>query len=317
MEEKEFRSGYVAIVGRPNVGKSTLMNRLIGQKIAITSDKPQTTREKIMTVYTDEERGQIVFLDTPGIHKADSKLGRFMDESAVGTLNDADVVMWLVEPAVFIGAGERYIIELLKKCRRPVVIVANKVDTVKSSEIAVKVPKVEEAYKRELPEATMLFVSARTGKGCDALLDTLYSFLPYGPMYFDIDTVTDESMRKIASEIIREKALKLLRDEIPHGIAVEVTKMHDREHYSKENPADNYIITDTEATIYCERESHKSIIIGRGGAMLKKIGSAARVEIEELTENKVNLKLFVKVLKDWKDDKNALKRLGYFTPEDK
>lgn len=295
--DKQFRSGYVAIIGRPNVGKSTLMNRLIGQKIAITSNKPQTTRNRIQTVYTCE-RGQIIFLDTPGIHKAKNKLGEYMVTAAERTFGDADVILWLVEPTSFIGAGERHIAELLTHAKKPVVLVMNKVDTVKKAEL----PGFMESYRAIYPFEEILPVSALRKINTDSVLDVLFRYLPCGPMYFDEDTVTDQPVRQIVAEVIREKSLHALADEIPHGIAVTVDKMRERKGGG---------LTDIEATIVCERDSHKGIIIGKGGAMLKKIGTNARFEIEKMLERKVNLKLWVKVKKDWRDSDFLIKNFGY------
>ena len=290
------KSGFVTLVGRPNVGKSTLMNHLIGQKIAITSDKPQTTRNRIQTVYTDE-RGQIIFLDTPGIHKAKHKLGEYMVNVAEHTLKDVDVVLWLVEPTTFIGAGERHIAEQLNKVKTPVLLIINKIDTVKKEEI---LPFIA-AYKDICPFAEIIPVSALKGIATDTVLDMIFKYLPYGPQFYDEDTVTDQPMRQIAAELIREKALRLLDEEIPHGIAVTIEKMTERRNG----------LFDIEATIVCERESHKGIIIGKGGAMLKKIGTAARVEIENMLEARVNLRLWVKVRKEWRDSDLYMKNYGY------
>ncbi len=293
-----YRSGFVALIGRPNVGKSTLMNHLIGQKIAITSEKPQTTRNRIQTVYTDE-RGQIIFLDTPGIHKAKNKLGEYMVNVAVGTLSEVDVILWLVEPTAFIGAGERHIAELLGKVKTPVILVINKIDTVKDKE---DILKFMDAYRKVCEFAEIVPVSALKDQNTDKMTDILFRYLPYGPQYYDEDTVTDQPMRQIAAELIREKALRLLSDEIPHGIAVTIEKMSDRRDG----------MFDIEATIICERDSHKGIIIGRGGAMLKKIGTAARREIENLMGAQVNLKLWVKVRKEWRDSELYMKNYGYY-----
>lgn len=297
MEEKQTKSGFVTLVGRPNVGKSTLMNQLIGQKIAITSDKPQTTRNRIQTVYTDE-RGQIIFLDTPGIHKAKNKLGAYMVKVAQNTLEEVDVILWLVEPSTFIGAGERYILEQLKRVKTPVILVINKIDTVKKEGIATAI----EAYQKEYSFAEVIPVSALKANNTNQLTELIYRYLPYGPMYYDEDTVTDQPERQIAAELIREKALRLLSAEIPHGIAVTIDRM-------KERPDGSMV--DIEATIICERDSHKGIIIGKQGDMLKKIGTQARYEIEKLFEYKVNLKLWVKVRKDWRDSDILMKNYGY------
>ena len=297
MTAANFKSGFVTIIGRPNVGKSTLMNRLIGQKIAITSNKPQTTRNKIQTVYTCEQ-GQIVFLDTPGIHKAKNKLGDYMVNVAQHTLSEVDVILWLGEPSTFIGAGERHIIEQLKKTKTPVILVINKTDTVKREEILTFI----DAYRKELEFAEIVPVSALKGDNTQDLIDSIFKYLPYGPMFYDEDTVTDQPQRQIVSELIREQALRCLDEEIPHGIAVSIDQMKWR--------ADDSIV-DIDATIVCERDSHKGIIIGKGGSMLKKIGSRARKEIEDLLETQVNLKLWVKVKKDWRDSDFLLKNFGY------
>lgn len=297
------KSGFVTLIGRPNVGKSTLMNKIIGQKIAITSNKPQTTRNRIQTVFTDE-RGQIVFVDTPGIYKAKNKLGEYMVGAAVKTLSEVDVICWLVEPSTFIGAGEQSIIERLKSVNVPVILVINKMDTVKKEEV---LPVIEK-YSRELKFAEIVPLSARNGDNVDDLVDTIFKYLPYGPMFYDEDTVTDQPMRQIVAELIREKALHALNEEIPHGIAVAVDSMKLRG--SKK-------IYDIDATIICERDSHKGIIIGKGGEMLKKIGTNARYEIEKQLDCKVNLKLWVKVKKEWRDSDILLKNFGYDKKDNK
>ena len=296
-DTKEFKSGFVTLIGRPNVGKSTLMNHLIGQKIAITSEKPQTTRNRIQTVYTDE-RGQIIFLDTPGIHKAKNKLGEYMVNVAENTLKEVDVILWLVEPTTFIGAGERHIAEQLSKITTPVILVINKIDTVKSKE---EILTFIAAYKDILNFAEIIPVSALKEMNIEDVKSSIFKYLPAGPQFYDEDTVTDQPMRQIAAELIREKALRMLDDEIPHGIAVVIDQM-------KERP--NGII-DVDATIVCERDSHKGIIIGKGGSMLKRIGTAARMEIENLMDTKVNLKLWVKVRREWRDSDMYMKNYGY------
>ena len=298
-ENPTFKSGFVTLIGRPNVGKSTLMNKLIGQKIAITSGKPQTTRNRIQTVLTTEE-GQIVFLDTPGIHKAKNKLGDYMVNVAERTMEEVDVILWLVEPTDYIGAGERHIIEQLKKTKTPVILVINKTDTVKREEILSFI----DTYRKEMDFQEIVPVSALKGESTDELVKCIFKYLPYGPAFYDEDTVTDQPMRQIAAELIREKALRLLEDEIPHGIAVSIESMKEKGK-----------ICHIEATIICERESHKGIIIGKGGQMLKKIGSSARPEIEDLLERQVNLQLWVKVKKDWRDSDFLLKNFGY-NPKD-
>ena len=298
--EKQIKTGFATLIGRPNVGKSTLMNRLIGQKIAITSSKPQTTRNRIQTVYTDE-RGQIVFLDTPGIHKAKNKLGDYMVNVAEHTLKEVDVILFLVEPTDYIGAGEKHIIEQLKKAKTPVILLINKIDKVqKKEELLLYI----DAYRKEMDFDQIIPVSAKNGEGTEDLLKTIFDYLPYGPMFYDEDTVTDQPERQIVAELIREQALRLLEDEIPHGIAVSVDAMKKRKK-----------IMDVDATIICERDSHKGIIIGKGGSMLKRIGTNARKGIEDLLECQVNLKLWVKVKKDWRDSDFLLKNFGY-NPKD-
>ena len=293
-----YKSGFVALIGRPNVGKSTLMNHLIGQKIAITSKKPQTTRNRIQTVYTCDE-GQIVFLDTPGIHKAKNKLGEYMVDVAEKTLKEVDVILWLVEPSNFIGAGERHIAEILEKVNAPVILIINKTDTVEKD----KILEFIDTYRKLFQFAEIIPCSALRHQNTDDIIPSIFKYLPYGPQFYDEDTITDQPMRQIVAEIIREKALHALDAEIPHGIAVAIDRM-------KTRPGKNPIV-DIDATIICERESHKGIIIGKQGAMLKKIGSNARYEIERMLESKVNLKLWVKVKKDWRDSDYLIKNFGY------
>jgi GTP-binding protein Era len=300
--EEQLRTGFVTIIGRPNVGKSTLMNKLIGQKIAITSNKPQTTRNRIQTVYTDE-RGQVIFLDTPGIHKAKNKLGDYMVKVAQRTLTEVDAIIWIVEAGAYLGAVEQGILEQLKRAKVPVILVINKIDMVKKTEIA----KIISNYASLMKFADIVPVSARNGQNTDTLMEVIFHYLPYGPLLYDEDTVTDQPMRQIVAEVIREKALHALDDEIPHGIAVTIEKM-------KERPDGS--LTDIEATIICERDSHKGIIIGKGGAMLKKIGANARYEIEHMLEQQVNLKLWVKVRKEWRDNELLIKNYGYDAKKD-
>ena len=292
-----FRSGFVAIVGRPNVGKSTLMNRIIGEKIAITSPKPQTTRKRIQTVFTDD-RGQVIFLDTPGVHKAKNKLGDFMVETALDTIGDADMVLWLVEPVTFIGKGEQKIAEKLSSYKGKKILVMNKVDTIRKDELLLCM----DAYKDILEFDEIVPLSAKTGDNVSELVDVMFEHLPEGPAYYDEDTLTDQPVKEIVAEMIREKALKLLSDEIPHGIAVVIESMKKR---------GNRELWDIEATVVCEKDSHKGMIIGKGGAMLKKIGTAARPDMEKLLDCKVNLKIWVKVRKDWRDNDLQLKSFGY------
>ena len=295
--KKSFKSGFVTIIGRPNVGKSTLMNHLIGQKIAITSNKAQTTRNRIQTVYTCDE-GQIVFLDTPGINKAKNKLGDYMLSAAERTLNEVDLILWLVEPTTFIGGGEQYIIEKLQNVKTPVFLVINKTDLAGEEEIL----KAIVAYKDKVNFAEVIPVSALKGTNTEDLLSSILSYLPEGPMYYDEDTVTDQPERQIVAELVREKALRLLSQEIPHGIAVMIERMKTRKKGD---------IVDIDAVIVCERDSHKGIIIGKQGAMIKEIGTQARTEIENLLDTKVNLKMWVKVKKDWRDSDLLLKNYGF------
>lgn len=290
------KSGFVTLVGRPNVGKSTLMNHLIGQKIAITSNKPQTTRNRIHTVYTDE-RGQIVFVDTPGIHQAKNKLGEFMVNAAMKTFSEVDVILWLVEPSDYIGAGDQNIAKELKRVKCPVILIINKTDTVPKE----KIGAVIKAYRELMDFTDVIAVSALRSVNMDQVIDAIMRCLPYGPMFYDEDTVTDQPMRQICAEMVREKALRLLADEIPHGIAVTIEKMTERDDG----------LFDIEANIVCERETHKQIIIGKGGAMIKKIGSTARFDMEKMLEARVNLKLWVKVRKEWRDNELYLKNYGY------
>lgn len=291
----QHKSGFVTLIGRPNVGKSTLMNCLIGQKIAITSRKPQTTRNRIQTVYTSDE-GQIVFVDTPGIHKAKNKLGDYMVNIAERTIKEVDVVLWLVEPTNYIGAGEQHIIEQLKKVATPVILVINKIDTVKKEELFGFI----DTYRKEMDFAEIVPVSALKKENTDELIKCIMKYMPYGPAFYDEDTITDQPQRQIVAEMIREKALRLLEEEIPHGIAVTIEKMKWRGR-----------IVDIDATIICERDSHKGIIIGKQGSMLKRIGTNARKDIENMLECQVNLQLWVKVKKDWRDSDFLLKNFGY------
>ena len=294
---EQLKSGYVAMIGRPNVGKSTLMNHLIGQKIAITSRKPQTTRNRIRTVYNDA-RGQIVFLDTPGIHKAKNRLGEYMVDAAEKSLKDVDGVLWLIEPGDYVGAAEQHIAGLLGRSGLPVILVINKTDRCRKEEVA----KTMEAYRGLCRFSDTVAVSALHSTNLDLVLDAVFAVLPVGPRFFDEDTVTDQPVRQIAAEMIREKALRSMGQEIPHGIAVVIEKMRERPDGS---------VTDIEAVIICERESHKGIIIGKNGAMLKKIGTEARQDIEKMLDGHVNLKLWVKVRKDWRESDILLKNYGY------
>lgn len=297
--KKDYKAGFVAIVGRPNVGKSTLMNQIIGQKIAITSNKPQTTRNRIMTVYTSDE-GQIVFLDTPGLHKSKNKLGNYMMTAANSSMGDADVILYMLEADKEIGNNDAEIMARLNMLKQPKILVLNKIDTISREELVGVIGKISKVC----PFEEIVPVCAMDGTNVDELVSTIMKFLPYGEPFYDEETVTDQPVRQIAAEMIREKALHALSDEIPHGIAVVIERM------DFSGP-----VVQVEATIICERDSHKGIIIGKGGEMLKKIGTNARFEIERMLEQKVNLKLFVKVKKEWRDSDYLLKNFGY-NPDD-
>ncbi len=294
---KKFYSGFVSLVGRPNVGKSTLMNRLIGEKIAIISNKPQTTRNRVQSILTKDDF-QIVFIDTPGIHKPRHKLGEFMVKSAETTLNEVDAVLMLIEPADRVLEADRLIIEKYSKIKSPVILVINKVDSTDKESVF----KVIDNYRKLYDFAEIVPISALEGTNTDELLEVIKKYLPEGPQYFPSDMITDQPERQIAAEIIREKALRLLQEEIPHGIAVEIMEM-------KKRPEGNMV--DVRATIYCEKDSHKGIIIGKHGAMLKKIGTNAREDIQKLLGSPIYLDLWVKVKKDWRDNDFLLKNFGY------
>lgn len=294
----KFKSGFVSLIGRPNVGKSTLMNTLVGEKLSIISNKPQTTRNKIQTILT-KDNCQIIFIDTPGIHSAKSKLGSYMMKSVDSSLNDIDIVMYLIEPYEKIKDSDMAIINKLKNIKTPVFLIINKIDTVEKSALLA----VIESYRKVYDFAEIIPISALKNKNTDTIFEYIYKYLPEGPQYFPSDMITDQPERQIVSEIIREKALYMLQDEIPHGIAVEITSMKKRQS-SKD-------IVDVEATLYCERESHKGIIIGKQGSMLKKIGSAARNDIQRLLGSQINLQIWIKVKKDWRDNDFLLKNFGY------
>lgn len=293
----KFHSGFVSLIGRPNVGKSTLMNLIVGEKIAIMSSKPQTTRNQIQSILTTDDY-QIVFIDTPGIHKPKSKLGNYMVKSAETTFSNVDVILYLIEPYEKIKDSDMAIIEKLRGTKTPVFLIINKIDTVEKPELL----KVIDAYSKVCNFAEIIPISALKGSNKDTLLDMIAKYLPEGPKYFPDDMITDQPERQLVAELIREKGLRLLQDEIPHGLAIEITSMKQREKSD---------IVDIDATIYCERESHKGIIIGKQGTMLKKIGSNARRDIERLLGNPVNLQLWVKVKKDWRDSDFLLKNFGY------
>jgi len=295
--DKPFKSGFITIVGRPNVGKSTLMNYLIGEKLSIISSKPQTTRNRIQTVLT-RDNYQIVFIDTPGIHKPRHKLGEYMVKVARDTLNEVDIIFFMTTPDEQVGAGDKYIIEQLKAAKTPVLLVLNKIDQASKEAVAKSITSLTEEYEF----AEVVPVSALTGNNVDRLLSVAMEMLPPGPKYFPEDIITDQPEKFIVSEIIREKALTFLDQEVPHGIAVEIESMKAREKNG---------VVDVDAVIYCEKDSHKGIIIGRNGVMLKRIGSAAREDIERLLGSKVYLQLWVKVKKDWRDSPHSLKGFGY------
>ncbi len=295
MAKDKFRSGFVSIIGRPNVGKSTLSNRLIGQKISIVSNKPQTTRNKIRTILTRDDF-QIVFLDTPGIHIPKSKLGTYMVKSANTTLNEVDIILYLIEPSRKIGEQDNLILQKLETVETPVFLVINKIDTVDKEQLL----EVIDVYSKRYNFAQIIPISAEKDDNVETLLDQMKAALPEGPMYYNEELVTDEPERAIISEIIREKALRQLDEEVPHGVAVVIEKMTVKKD-----------IVDIEATIYCERESHKGIIIGKKGDKLKRIGSDARRDIERLLGQKVYLQTWVKAKKDWRDSDFLLKNFGY------
>ncbi|SHH34846.1 GTP-binding protein Era [Caloranaerobacter azorensis DSM 13643] len=292
-----YKSGFVSIIGRPNVGKSTLLNCIIGEKISIISNKPQTTRNKIQCVYTGNDY-QIIFLDTPGIHKPKNKLGEYMVKVAKDTLSEVDVVVLMVDNSLKIGPGDKYILEQIKNIKTPKILLINKIDKIKSSDVDI----IFENYKSTGIFEDIIPISALNGAGIDKFLKVIKKYLPEGPKYFPDDMITDQPERLIIAEIIREKALHNLEQEVPHGIAVETDLIRKR--------SDKDII-DINATIYCERESHKGIIIGKGGKKLKAIGKEARMDIERLLGSKVYLDIWVKVKKDWREKENLLRQLGY------
>lgn len=292
---KDFLSGFVAIIGRPNVGKSTLINRLIGQKIAIMADMPQTTRNRILCVLTEPD-AQIIFLDTPGIHKPKDKLGEYMTRTAEGTLKEVDAIFFVVDATEKFGAGEKYIVERLRNTNRPVILLINKIDLIDKQQI---LPIIEN-YSKTYDYKAIVPISAKTDESFAGLLSEVKKYLPVGPKYYPDDMVTDQPERLIAAELVREKVLHLTRDEVPHSIAVDVDEMKTRK------KGDIYI----RATIYVERESQKGIIIGKNGALLKEIGKLARRDIENLLGAKVYLDLWVKVKKDWRNTEGALSAFG-------
>lgn len=291
-----FKSGFVTIVGRPNVGKSTLMNHIMGEKLSIVSNKPQTTRNNIQTILT-KDNYQIVFVDTPGIHKPKHKLGEYMVNSARDSIKDVDLVLFLTNPDEEIGRGDKFILESLKNCKVPIFLVLNKIDENTQDRVA----KSLEMYSKEIDFKEIIPISALKGKNVDTLVDLMVENLPEGPKYYPDDMITDVQERFVISEIVREKALRSLRDEVPHGIAVDIIQMKQKDNGSYQ----------IEVDLICEKESHKGIIIGKNGQTLKRIGEKSRYEIEKFLHNKVNIKIWVKVRKEWRDNQNLLKELGY------
>lgn len=293
-----FKSGYVGVLGRPNVGKSTLLNRIVGEKISAVSSKPQTTRNKISIIYNDED-SQIIFLDTPGMQKPGNELGKFMQKESESSLDEVDIVTYIVDTSTKIGRLDRMIIDLLKKAPKnlKIILLINKIDQVKKEELL----DIINLYKDELNFEEIIPISAMMGDGIEEFMKILKDLLPEGPKYYPDDILTDRPVKFIASEIIREKALLNLKEEVPHGVAVTIESMHENEKG----------LTEIEAVIYCEKDSHKGILIGKNGSMLKKIGTEARLDIENLIEGRVNLKLWVKVDKNWRDNDRRLKGLGY------
>ena len=292
-----FKSGFVSIVGRPNVGKSTLMNNVVGEKIAIMSDKPQTTRNTIQAVYTDEEC-QIVFLDTPGKHKPKNKLGEFMVKSATDAFKNVDLVLFVVDDSKKIGPGDRKIIEDLRGIKTPVILVLNKIDKLEESELF----ELMQLYSNEDLFKAIVPISALKGRNVNELLKVIGNYLQEGPKYFPDYMITDQPERVLVSELIREKVLHYLNDEVPHGVAVEVERMKSRQDKD---------IVDISAVIYCERDSHKGIIIGKNGRKLKGIGKSAREDMELLLGSKINLQLWVKVKENWRNLQNYITDFGY------
>lgn len=295
MNKKNFKSGFAAIIGMPNVGKSTLLNLIAGQKIAIISDKPQTTRNKILAVYTTDEE-QIIFTDTPGIHKPHNKLSEYMVRIANESMQDTDVIIFVVDAEKGIRETERQIAEQIAKTGLPCILVINKIDLVRKEMLLPQIADYSNLYDFE----EIVPISAKKGDGAELLIDKIRSYLEDGPQFYDEDTVTDQPEKQIAAEIIREKMLRLLDKEVPHGIAIGIDKMQEGDK-----------LTSIYATVYCEKASHKGIIIGKGGEMLKRIGSSARRDIEEMLDKKVFLQLWVKIKTDWRNSDTMIKNFGY------
>lgn len=296
MAEEKFKSGFVALIGRPNVGKSTLLNQVLGQKVAIMSDVPQTTRNKIQGIYTTKD-AQIVFIDTPGVHKPQTKLGDFMERSTMSTLGDVDAVLFLVSATEKRGPGDDYIIKRLSKVKQPIILVVNKIDAVNPNDL----PDIVNQYKDALPFKAVVPVSALNGNNVDHLMEQLTDLLQPGPQYYPTDQVSDHPERFVIAEMIREKIFQLTRQEVPHSVAVDVTSI-------KRQDEETVHIS---ANIIVERPGQKGILIGKKGSMLKKIGTLARKDIEALLGDRVYLQLWVKVVKDWRDNKGLLREYGY------
>ena len=295
---ENFKSGFVAIIGRTNVGKSSILNELVGEKVALVANKPQATRTNIKAII-NRENSQIIFTDTPGIHKPKSKLGNIMNESAWTSIPDADVILFVVEAnSEGIGKGDQMILDKIKETKSKVILIINKIDLVKKEQVL----KMIEAFKDEYDFKAIIPTSVVKKLDKDVILDEIEKNLSIGPAYYNIDEYTDQSLRDLASETIREKALKLLQDEVPHGILVEIEKM------KKSKTKENKSIFNVEATIYCVRDSHKGIIIGKNGSMLKRIGTYAREDLEDLLQEKVNLQLWVKVKKDWINNESIVNK---------
>ena len=299
MIDNNFKSGYVSVIGRPNVGKSTLLNAIIGEKISAISSKPQTTRQNITFIHTDDD-SQIIFLDTPGIQRPKNKLGEFMLTESKESINEADVITYIVDTSKRIGKAERSIIDILKEYegKLPIILLINKVDTIKKDELL----EIISMYAKEEIFNEIIPISAMKNDGVDVYIETLKKYLKPGPMYYPEDMITDKNERFIVAEIIREKGLRYLNEEVPHGLAISIEKFKKREDKN---------IYDIEANIYVERDSHKGILIGKGGSMLKRIGTEAREDAERLLDAKVNLQIWVKVEKNWRERDNLVKRFGY------
>lgn len=292
------KSAFVAIVGKPNVGKSSLLNALLGEKIAIVSSKPQTTRTRIMGVLTEDEL-QLCFLDTPGFHKPHTKLSGHMNTVVTQSIGDVDLALFLVEPIGALNEEEQKLIEEFRRRRLPVILIINKIDLVEKEQLLARIAELQGSYDF----LAVVPVSVTQKDGLTAVMEELRKNAPEGPHYFPDDTLTDQPERVIAAEIIREKILRNMRDEIPHGTAVTIEKMREREN----NPG----LLDIEATIYCERESHKGMIIGKGGQMLKRISTDARLELEAFLDTKINLRCWIKVRDDWRNDERAIRSVGF------